>query len=303
MLGLGLEPMLDVASRVAERSLDRVPFGFRHNLGELELFAPDSLDALARKYVDADFFVATGAPTPATPFYAVPHGAYTPHEALKRLGSGKQRILLKRPERYDRRFRVLLERLFAQVLELGGGLSGSTLVRLDSSILISSAASITPFHFDPEISFFFQVDGDKDYHIFSPAVATEPELERHYVKGIVNIGQLAFEGRDPAHEYVFRLAPGRGMHQPRNAPHWVETKDSPSVSYVFSIETERTRELGRTRAFNHYQRRLGLKPAVPGLHPGRDAVKARAMEVAIPIRKSLGEIVRRSRAGRLSRSN
>jgi hypothetical protein len=277
-------------------AFDRVPFAYEHNLSGLDLFDFDALCALARKY-DHDYFVAAGAQSPGTQFYSVGYGADTPHEALHRLDSDAIRVLLKRPENYDPRYRELMQALFEQVLCMRGGLAkGERVVRLDSSILISSATTITPFHFDPEVSFFFQIEGDKIYHLYTPTTLHEPELERFYWMGIVNIGQVDLAGRDPCDEHVFHLRAGKGMHQPQNSPHWVETGSSRSISYVFSFETNVSRALGRTRAFNYYMRKIGLTPSVPHASPALDAAKARVMQAVIPLRKVLARVVRRAPA-------
>jgi hypothetical protein len=276
-------------------SFNRIPFGYEHNLSGLDLFDFEALCTLARKY-DHDHFVATSAPSPGTNFYSVRYGLHTPYEALQRLDSGGQRILLKRPENHDARYGELMRLLFGQALQMCGGLGKARLVRLDSSILISSAAAVTPFHFDPEVSFFFQIEGEKIYHLYTPTVLSEEELERFYKMGIVNIGQAGLDGRDPAAEHVFRLGPGKGMHQPQNSPHWVETQGSRSISFVFSFETDLSRDLGRTRAFNYYMRKTGLTPSRPGARPAADAVKARMMQVAIPLRKRIAGLTRRTSA-------
>ena len=164
---------------------------------------------------------------------------------------------------------------------------GEQVVRLQGSILISSAATTTPFHFDPEIGFFSQIEGEKIYHVYSPTVLSEAELERFYVRGNVNIGQVDLGGRDPAREYVFNLGPGKGLHQPQNAPHWVETVGARSVSYTFVFETDATRAMGRVRAFNYLQRKLGLSPARPGTHSALECAKSQTMKAVIPVAKSL----------------
>jgi hypothetical protein len=281
-----------------ETSFDRVPFAYEHNLSGLDIFSFEALLELARKYGGNDCFVASSAASPATEFYAVPHGAYTPYEALQRLDLGGQRVLLKRPENYDPRFRSLLDTLFGRLVELRPELRGERIARLESSVLISSAAAITPFHFDPEISFFFQIAGPKVYHLFTPSTVSEPELEAFYRHGIVNIGQIDFENRDPAGEHVFALGPGRGMHQPQNSPHWVETQDARSISYVFSFETASTRSLGRTRCSNYYLRKAGLKPAPPGAHPRLDALKSSVAACLLPVRHAAGRSLRKLKAGR-----
>jgi hypothetical protein len=86
------------------------------------------------------------------------------------------------------------------------------------------------------------------------------------------------------------------MHQPQNSPHWVETRGERTISFVFSYETTASRALGRTRAYNYYLRKLGLTPSAPGRNTGLDAVKARVMETAIPLRKAAGALVRGERS-------
>jgi len=275
------------------QSFDREPFGFEHTLSGLDLFEFHSLKSLAGKYDGSDYFVAAGSPTPGTVFYSVPHSQCTPVEALECLDTCAYRVLLKRPERYDPRFRQLLDNLFQQVVDLRGGLGNERVVRLEGAILISSADTTTPFHFDPEIGFFSQIEGEKLYHVYSPTSVTEAELERFYVRGSVNIGQVDLEGRDARREHIFSLGPGKGLHQPQNAPHWVETRDSRSISYTFVFETDATRAAGRVRAFNYCLRRLGLNPAHPGTRPGLEAVKAGTMHVVIPAAKRIRNTWRR----------
>jgi hypothetical protein len=287
---------LNLDPQTFKQSFDREPFGFTHNLSELDLFSPDSLRAVADLYHDhkKDYYVGAGAPAPGVRFYSVKHVDYKPAEALDHLGEGSYRILMKRPENHDKRFRGLLDTLFKQVINLRGGLGNQRVVRLESAIFISSAATTTPFHFDPEIAFFSQIEGEKIYHVYSPSAVTEAEMEKFYLRGVIDIAQIDLKGRDPAKEHVFKLAPGKGLHQPQNAPHWVETGVGRSVSFSFVFETTTSRATGRARSFNYFTRKLGLKPARVGAHPGMDAVKEKAMKVVIPARKAAGKAVRKA---------
>jgi len=273
---------------------NRRPLHAEHNLHELDLFSADSLAFLSKRYSSHpdDYFVAGSAPTPGTPFYSVPHGAREPQDVLATLADQPSRLLLKRPENYDPRFRMLLDSLFEQIVSLQPTLRLESITRLESAIFISSAATTTPFHFDPEIAFFSQIEGEKIYHVYAPAVLSETELENFYVHNVVNIGQVDLANRDPAMEQVFKLRPGFGLHQPQNAPHWVETGGSRSVSYSFVFETKNSRATGRARSFNHTLRRLGLNPIAPGTHPRRDDIKAIAMKLALPARRRIGKLVR-----------
>ena len=275
----------------ASARFNRIPFGYEHTLSGLDLFYEDALDELARRY-DHDYFIAASARSAGTRFYDAGASSGRPHEALRRLDDEQYRILLKRPEQYDARYGALTRRLFQQILAVKPLAPGERVVRLDSSILVSSAGTITPFHFDPEISHFFQIAGEKTYHLYPPAALGEAELERFYRMGIVNIGQVDLAGRDPGDEHVFDLRAGLGMHQPQNAPHWVRTGPTRTISFVIAYETQYSRATGRARAFNYYQRRLGLVPSAPGRRPQRDAAKARIMAAAIPLRKAAGNLAR-----------
>ena len=164
---------------------------------------------------------------------------------MESLDTAPCRLLLKRPENYDPHFRLLLDRLFAEVVALQPELASEKIVRLESAVFFTSAATTTPFHFDPEIAFFSQIVGEKIYHVFAPDVLTESELEDFYVRNVINIGQVDLDRRNPASEHVFRLSPGFGLHQPQNAPHWVETVRSRSISYSFVFETASSRARGR----------------------------------------------------------
>jgi hypothetical protein len=266
---------------------DRVPFGFSHNLSTLDLFSMGALASLARKYATrpTEYFVAGAASTAGTQFSAVPHGQYSALAALERLEEQPLRILLKRPENVDPAYGELLRTLARQALNLDTGAGPAKLERLESGIFITSSRSITPCHFDPEINFFSQVAGTKTYHVYAPQAVTEPQLESFYFRGSIEVCEVDLARLPAAHEHVFQLAPGLGLHQPQNAPHWVETGDSISISYTFVFETDVGRRRSRARAFNHLLRQAGLQPGTLGDAPVREAVKAGAMRVVIPLRR------------------
>ncbi|MEJ0094339.1 MAG: cupin domain-containing protein [Methylocella sp.] len=289
---------LDLRSDALKNQFDQEAFSFNHSIDKLDLFTIDNIHALARKYADCkhDYYIAHSATAPGAAFNSVPIASYRPDEALDQLESGSYRILLKRPENHDARFRDLLDALFGQVVDRLGGLGGERVVRLEAGLFISSGATTTPCHFDPEIAFFTQIEGQKTYHVYSPSVMREAELERFYRSGGVTIAEVDLATRDPSREQVFALEPGKGLHQPQNAPHWVETGKSRSISYSFVFETDASRARGRVRACNHYLRRLTLNPPLPGAYPRGDIVKSRAMGLALPIRRTLADIVHKMRA-------
>ncbi|BDC38588.1 cupin-like domain-containing protein [Paraburkholderia terrae] len=283
------DALLTVDSAVYETAFNNKPFSFKHYLHQLPMFQPEALAELAKKYGanPADYYVSNSAPTPGTRFFDVKAKTSKPDEALAQLATGPTRVLLKRPENYDAGFRELLDKLFEKVVELRGGLNGEKVERLESAIFVSSASSTTPFHFDPEINHFFQIEGDKHYHVYRPSAVREDELEDFYVQGKVEIGQVDLATRDKSLEHVFDLVPGSGFHQPQDAPHWVQTGAERSVSYAVVYETDATRARGRIFAANHYLRKLGVNPQPPGADPGTDNAKSSVMKIVVPVRRRI----------------
>jgi len=285
---------LKLPANAVEQSFNREPFGFKHNLNQLDMFELESLANLAERQYGSehqqDFFLASSAVAPNQKFRAVESVNLELAQAFRSLKDHSIRILLKRPENHDPRFRKLRDDLMEQIFDRSPDLRDDRVLRLESAIFITSAATLTPFHFDPSAVFFCQIMGEKTYHLYSPSALTEPELEQFYFRGMVDIAQVELTERDPAQEHLFRLSAGTGLHQPQNAPHWVETQGDISISYSFFFETMTARKTNRIRGFNHYLRMAGAEPKPPGLHPGIDTLKAEAMNVWIPCRKTLSYV-------------
>jgi Cupin superfamily protein len=295
MTSLRSTARLGLEDAVFSENYDRVPFSFSHNLHHLTLFENETLRSLCETYAahPEDYFVSRSAPTAGAVFYSVPKTPLKPHEAFDQLTAGSYKILLKRLERHHDGFCDLLNTLFAQVQgQLQRNRFPDEVVRLESSVFISAPQATTPFHFDPEVNFFSQIEGEKIYHLYEPSVLAEDEVEPLYMRATTDIGQVDLARRDPSAEHLIRLQPGTGLHQPQDAPHWVETVGSRSVSYTFVYETPGGRRRSRVRSFNAYLRRLHLDPARPGERPARDAMKAAAMAVAIPARRQIGRALR-----------
>jgi hypothetical protein len=281
---------LQIDTAVFRDKFDREPWPFSHDLSTLDVFRDTALRDLAERYQahPRDYFVSASAPAAGSEFFGVPHGLYDPSEAMDRLQCCPIRILLKRPENHHPAFRRLLQALFAEIMALRGGLKGERLVRLESSVFITSASSTTPFHFDPEIAFFSQIEGEKTYHVYTPVALREKDLEMFYLHDQISIGHADLRTCDPALERVYELGPGKGFHQPQNSPHWVQTRASRSVSYSFVFETDASRARGRARACNYYLRKFGIDPVAPGRRPVVDAAKAGTMRMLLPLRKQFG---------------
>src|SRR5471030_3053272 len=213
------DALLTIDQAVYKTAFNTTPFSFKHYLHQLPMLQPEALAELAKKYGEKpeDYYVSNSAPTPGTRFFDVKAKPLTPDQAFAQFSSGPMRLLLKRPENYDAAFKELLDQLFDKVIELRGGLNGEKIVRRESAIFVSAAASTTPFHFDPEINHSFLIEGAKHYRASSPSAVRESVLEDFYEEGKTEIGQVDLATRDKGLEPVFGLVPGIGFHKPQDS--------------------------------------------------------------------------------------
>ncbi len=84
-------------------------------------------------------------------------------------------------------------------------------------IFVSSAESTTPFHADSDENFFFQIHGDKFFHVYDNrdrSIASEEALEDVVVKH----RNIPYEARFDAKCMTYNLKPGDGVFVPYQWP-------------------------------------------------------------------------------------
>lgn len=265
-----------------------MPFPISHSLSDLELFSMPNLQKLAATLNGGDYYISKSAQKSNSAFY---EDSATPlptdlREILQGHPDTQFKALLKRPENHSIEFRELLDVVLNEIYSFAA-IDPSDVVRAESGIFVTGSNAITPLHFDPETAFFFQISGRKIYHIYPPSIVEEEELERHYKKGDISIGEIDHRPDSEPHELTFELAAGRGLHQPAESAHWVETADQYSVSYAVGFETRQMRARGRVYAFNHLKRKIGFSPQAHGQDAKRDDRIAALMSVGQPLLKRL----------------
>ena len=268
--------------------INREPFELSHGLADHPLFTIERLRQLSENLDSNDYFISRPATQKISPFYhdQPDQRQYTPTDVLSSLPDTRLKILFKRPENNDHEYRALLDNVLDVIYQITGT-DPKDVVRAESGIFVTGSHAITPYHFDPEITFFFQITGKKTYHLYSPMAVTNIDRERHYSIGQVSIGHIKLTSHANDYENVFQLGPGLGVHQPSESPHWVETHEGTSVSYAVGIETKATRARGRVYAFNHFERKLGINPAPYGKYGSRDRLAALTMIAAQPVIQTL----------------
>ena len=160
---------------------------------------------------------------------------------------------------------------------------------LQGFIFVSSANSITPFHFDAEENILIQIKGDKYVRTFDNddrMLVSEESLELSPSKHRNQKYEAWYEQRATLHS----LKPGDAVHMPYMVPHWVSTGNSYSISMAMTWKTPEVLRLNKIRLINGTLRHYGLPQKPPGVSPARDLLKVIAHDamraVLDPLRKS-----------------
>jgi len=273
-------------------NLDREPFPIRHRLADHPLFElgrlRDLCASMPREHIE---YNAAEVPlSQADDPNAVERTGLSPEETIERIEEVPSWIVLKYVDRSPE-YGALLEECLGELAPLSETLLPG-MGRPESFIFVSSRGAVTPFHIDPEVNFLLQIRGKKSITVFSPSdrgVVSCAQLEGFYAGAHRN---LPFPEDHRGGGTTFPLEPGRGVHVPVTAPHWVKVpsvEEGGGVSVSYSI-TYRTRESTRRAAvfaFNHRLRGLGIVPTPYGRARTRDSVKYQLMRVGGRLRRAV----------------
>lgn len=147
-------------------------------------------------------------------------------------------------------------------------------------LFITSPHRVTQYHIDRECSMLLQIHGTKTIHVFDQNdrdVLTESELERFWT---VDNNAPYYKPEYQSRANTFLLEPGKAVHIPVNAPHWLQNGDDISVSVNQNFQYFNDRVANIYRA-NYYARKMGLNPIPPGQSAMRDRIKAQSMKFPV----------------------
>lgn len=257
------------------RSFNKEPFVVDHDLVGHPLFdLPRLVELSCSLPADRVEYNAGDLPVTQDPTQT-PQNGLSVQETIRRIEECRSWMVLKNVES-DPDYRRLLEECLAPMREFCPDMRTQ-----EAFVFISSPGAVTPYHIDPECNFLLQVRGTKTVRMFPPedrSILSEESLERFYAGGSRNLLDLRPESEKKA--WVFELEPGKGLHFPVTAPHWV--KNGPAVSISFSI-TFRTDSSDRREILyriNHRMRKIGLRPKPVGRSASVDNAKHRLFQVA-----------------------
>ncbi len=263
-----MTPLIDIDPSSYTSAFGRRPLGVTHNLQGHPLLGLEALADLADQLPESRIEENQIGVDLVLPGGGKPRGGVTaPGQLVRNIERNGRWIVLWNVE-YEPSYRSLLDQALDPVQEVIDGREGG-MCRREAFVFISSGASVTPVHFDPEHNFLLQIHGVKEVHVgrFSTVEDKQRELERYYSGGHRNIEHL------PEDAEVFRLEPGRGVYVPSHAPHWVANKDDFCISLSITFHTRAVLRRGRLHVVNHRLRRLGLSPVPPEQSKAVDGLK------------------------------
>ena len=274
--------LLEIEAETFRVCFNRQPFIIRHHLADHPLFNLPRLIELSRR-LPADCVRSNAGTLPVnTRLYGGPPTGLPVEEMLRRIEECNAWMVLKFVEQ-DAEYRELLNRCLDERQALSEPIDPGMYSRA-GFIFVSSPASVTPYHLDPEYNFLLQVRGRKTVNMFDVSdrsIMSDQELERYFTDA--SRYNLSFREEYQAKAKVFELSPGQGLHFPVTAPHWVKNGDEVSISFSITFRTPRADHRGRIYDLNGRLRRLGLKPTPYGQSAVKDAAKlyaARAFGLA-----------------------
>jgi hypothetical protein len=249
----------------------RQPFLMNHALRGNPLFSLESLVALSKRLPPTKVEYNAGTVDINMHDKLTPQTGLSVEETIRRIETCRSWMVLKNVEA-DPTYRALLDACLADVAHFSEPVTPG-MRRHEGYIFISSPGSRTPYHMDGEHNFLLQLTGSKQVHMWDStdrSVLTEKEIEANYSGG--GHRNLSYQDAFAAKAQLFDLTPGRGLHFPVNAPHWVQNGPEVSVSFSVTFRTPAIDKRALLYAANSRLRAWGLNPPPVGQSALRDAV-------------------------------
>ncbi len=275
------EHIFTVDRKKFAEDFNKRPFMLEHSLASHPAFTMDRLhDLLERSLpIPNKVYWNAGKKAIGQRWKDRPGRDFSIEEAFRRIRETDAWIIIFGADR-DPEIHALLEQGLAEIQ----GMTGIPLDReaksSQSIIFITSPHRITEYHIDKECSLLLQIHGKKTIHVFDQKdreVLTEEELERFWT---VDNNAATYKPDLQGRATSFLLEPGKAVHIPINAPHWLENGDDISVSINQNFEYKNEKLANVYRA-NYYARKMGLIPLPPGRSLVRDRIKAHGMRLPV----------------------
>ncbi len=255
------------------------PFEFSHNLAEHPLFKIPRLVELANTIAlesDPRKVVCLASNIPPDRKWSDMTQIEQVEETISHIEESGSLVIIKSAH-LDPDYGVLMNQILTELEEFTGVPLSKEITWPETYIFISSPNSITPYHIDHESNFLFQIKGEKDVHLFDPSdrsILTESEIEEYFA---FNLEAATYKQETQEKTFVYHLTPGKAVHHPSLAPHWVKNGSQVSVSLSINFCMRSIDLNARVYQVNHFLRKLGINPTPPGQSIAKDRLKMMAM--------------------------
>lgn len=262
---------------------NRFAFAFPHGLAGHELFTIPRLARLGETILASpapgrfSAYDARSAVT-GTKFHLMEHGERVA-DTIRGLDQAGVWMKLSMAHEADPDYAELLEGIIDELEDLSGYPLRRETTWKTMTIFMASPGIVTPYHIDHECNFLMQIQGEKDVALYDPldrSLLTAPEIERFYA-GAGSVDAATWRDELAHSGTVFRLVPGRAVHHPPLAPHWVKNGDNVSVSVSIGFCLRELDRRAHVWQANYCLRRLGLRPREPGVWAAADRLKHAAI--------------------------
>ena len=280
-------PWLDADETTFRTSFDRRSFSFAHRLAGHPLFEPERLLQLAREMAKdpRDVYYDAG-PVRVDQRWDQTGVCDLPLEyLLERIETAGAWVVLRRAEKIPA-YAELLDACMNEIETLAGrDLRGAIKLR-NAIVFVNSPNRISSYHIDRECNCLLQIRGTKTVSVFDRydrEVLPEREIERFWT---VDNNSAIYRPQFEERALKVALEPGKGVHIPVNAPHWVQ--NGPEVSVSLSINFHyRDALLADVYRANYWLRRAGFAPSPPERSAAASRMKAGAYAAARGVRSTL----------------
>lgn len=256
---------LDIDRDAFAATFNRAPMRIRHDLVGHPLLTIERLAQLADSLEDRNVEHNFGDIPDVIEPEALQRLDATPGEIVRGIHDNGCWIGLRNVQT-DPEYRELLESTLSEVT---GVIDEGAVTKMEGFIFVSAPNATTPAHIDPEHNLLLQMTGSKEILIgaYDDARSEQLAVEDFH-------GRLTHH-RDsvPSAMESFVLQPGDGVYVPIHFTHVVHNGPEPAISFSMTWNTVQTDKDAAVHKVNHRLRKLGLDPAAPGRHPGRDFVK------------------------------
>jgi hypothetical protein len=252
-------------------------FMFNHELGNSPLFSVERLTAVAERMIgrgdSKNITTRIGKSSLADAKFRDMPLKQRLAETVARIEEANVWMKLSSANAMDPEYNEVMQTVLREVEKASGRPLLQDITWAGLTVFLASPGVVTPYHIDHESNFLFQIRGSKDVNLFDPRdpeVVPVKEIEDFYA-GDFEAAKYRPELQNRAS--VFHLSPGKVVHQPPLAPHWVQNGPNVSISVSIGFCLKPLDKVGRVYQVNHFLRRFGVAPTPPGRSALHDGIK------------------------------